>query len=111
MCRLVQKRRIVCASWYWNSPSDKRSVRTEETDFSLAKAVTKKDIAKLTQEEIRGLYGEGDISEECYDLILDIDNMAGQLTSLKNKGVPVLWRPLPEGYGNWYWWGASGADA
>ena len=102
---------IVCASWYWNSPSDKRSVRTEETDFKLAKAVTKKDIAKLTQEEIRGLYGEGDISEECYDLILDIDNMAGQLTSLKNKGVPVLWRPLPEGYGNWYWWGASGADA
>jgi mannan endo-1,4-beta-mannosidase len=43
--------------------------------------------------------------------MLDIDNMAGQLTSLKNRGVPVLWRPLPEGYGNWYWWGAKGADS
>ncbi len=102
---------IVCASWYWSAPSGKSSVRTEETDFDLSKAVTDKDIANLTQEEIRGLYGEGDISEECYSLILDIDNMAGQLSSLKSKGVPVLWRPLPEGSGNWYWWGASGKDA
>ena len=22
----------------------------------------------------------------------------------------MLWRPLPEGYGSWYWWGAKGAD-
>lgn len=101
---------ISCVSWYWNSPSEKSSVRSDESDFSLAKAVTGIDIAQLSQEEIRGLYGEGNISEECYDLILDIDNMAGQLTSLKNKGVPVLWRPLPEGGGDWYWWGADGAE-
>lgn len=102
---------ISCVSWYWNSPGEKSSVRTDETDFRLSDAVTDLDIALLSQEEIRGLYGEGNISEQCYDLILDIDSMAGQLTSLKNKGVPVLWRPLPEGGGNWYWWGASGADA
>ncbi len=102
---------ISCVSWYWNSPSEKSSFRTEETDFSLADAMTELDIAMLSQEEIRGLYGEGNISGECYSLILDIDSMAGQLTSLKNKGIPVLWRPLPEGSGDWYWWGASGADA
>lgn len=102
---------IVGASWYWSSPSEKSSIKAEESDFDLSKAVTDKDIANLTQEEIRGLYGEGNISEQCYDLILDIDNMAGQLTSLKNKGVPVLWRPVPEGYGDWYWWGASGAES
>lgn len=101
---------ISCVSWYWDSPTEKSSIRTEETDFKLSKAVTGIDIAGLTQEEIRGLYGEGKISEECYALILDIDDMAGQLTSLKNKGVPVLWRPLPEGSGDWYWWGASGED-
>ena len=98
-------------SWYWSSPSEKSSIYAEESDFDLSKAVTDIDIAALDQEEIRGLYGEGNISEQTYSLILDIDNMAGQLTSLKNKGVPVLWRPLPEGSGKWYWWGASGSEA
>lgn len=102
---------ISCVSWYWNSPSEKSSIKTEECDFSLKNAVTDKEIAMLSQEDIRSLYAEGDISGECYSLILDIDNIAGQLTSLKNKGVPVLWRPLPEGSGDWYWWGADGSEA
>lgn len=102
---------IPCASWYWSSPSEKSSVNSSECDFSLKNAVTEEDIATLSQEEIRSLYGSGIISKECYSLILDIDNMAGQLTSLRNRGVPVLWRPLPEGSGSWYWWGADGPNA
>lgn len=98
---------IVSLMWYWEAPSKKPSVYAEETDFVLADAVTDIDIANLTQEEIRGLYGEGKISEQCYGLILDIDNMAGQLMSLKNKGVPVLWRPLHESAGEWFWWGGD----
>lgn len=98
---------IVSLMWYWEAPSKKPSVYAEETDFVLADAVTDIDIANLTQEEIRGLYGEGKISEQCYGLILDIDNMAGQLMSLKNKGVPVLWRPLHESSGEWFWWGGD----
>lgn len=100
---------ITCVSWFWKSPSDKKSgIRTEDTDFDLSKAVTEKDISLLTEEELREMYSNGTISKECYGLILDIDSMAGQLTSLKNRGVPVLWRPLPEGCGDWYWWGAKG---
>ena len=103
---------VVGLMWYWEAPSKtKQSVYAKDTDFKLSDAMTDIDIAEMTQEEIRGLYGEGKISEQCYGLILDIDNMAGQLTSLKNKGVPVLWRPLHEGYGDWFWWGASGVDA
>lgn len=102
---------IPCVSWFWNAPSEKSSFRTSETDFRLSDAMTDIDIAMLSQEEIRGLYGEGKISAGCYSLILDIDSMAGQLTSLKNKGIPVLWRPLPEGSGDWYWWGADGPEA
>lgn len=102
---------IVGLMWHWESPGKEPSVYAEDTDFRLSDAVTDIDIAKLTQEEIRGLYGEGKISEQCYGLILDIDNMAGQLLSLKNKGIPVLWRPLHEASGDWFWWGASGTDA
>lgn len=102
---------VVGLMWYWEAPGKKPSVYTKDTDFRLSQAMTDLDIAEMTQEEIRGLYGEGKISEQCYGLILDLDNMAGQLTSLKNKGVPVLWRPLHEGYGNWFWWGGSGVKA
>lgn len=103
---------IVGLMWFWEAPGKKTtSVYAEDTDFKLSDAVTDIDIAKLSQEEIRGLYGEGKISEQCYGLILDIDNMAGQLMSLKNKGIPVLWRPLHEASGDWYWWGASGTEA
>ncbi|MBQ8960407.1 MAG: glycoside hydrolase [Ruminococcus sp.] len=103
---------IVGLMWYWEAPDKKKpSVYAKETDFSLSDAVTDIDIAKKTQEEIRGLFSEGKISEQCYGLILDIDNMAGHLTSLKNKGIPVLWRPLHEGSGDWFWWGADGTDA
>ncbi len=102
---------IVGLMWYWEAPSKKPSVYAKDTDFKLSEAVTDTELAMLTQEEIRGLYGEGKISEQCYGVMLDIDNMAGQLMSLKNKGVPVLWRPLHESYGDWFWWGASGVDA
>lgn len=102
---------IVGLMWHWESPGKTPSVYAKDTDFRLSDAVTDIDIANLSQEEIRGLYGEGKISEQCYGLILDIDNMSGQLLSLKNKGIPVLWRPLHEASGDWFWWGASGTDA
>lgn len=102
---------IVGLMWHWESPGNQPSVYAKDTDFKLSDAVTDIDIANLSQEEIRGLYGEGKISEQCYGLILDIDNMSGQLLSLKNKGIPVLWRPLHEASGDWFWWGASGTDA
>ena len=41
----------------------------------------------------------------------DLDEIAKHLGRLKNLGVPVLWRPLHEASGGWFWWGASGEDA
>lgn len=102
---------IVGLMWYWEAPGKKPSVYAKDTDFDLTKAVTDIKLAELEQEEIRELYAKGKISQECYGILYDIDNMAGQLMQLKNKGIPVLWRPLHEGYGDWFWWGAGGTDA
>jgi mannan endo-1,4-beta-mannosidase len=41
----------------------------------------------------------------------DIDAIAEQLMILKEAGVPILWRPLHEASGGWFWWGASGPEA
>ena len=41
----------------------------------------------------------------------DIAEIAKQLHRLENAGVPVLWRPLHEASGGWFWWGSAGKDA
>jgi len=64
---------------------------TENTTFSLEKAMNGED-------------------PEGYDLLIrDMDAIAAQLQRLRDAGVPVLWRPLHEASGGWFWWGASGA--
>ncbi len=106
-------------TWEWKSPSLQSSVYAQECDFSILNAMTEVDIAKYSSEQIFNLYSDGYISEECYKLMMSIDDVAvKQLMPLKEKGIPVLWRPLYDaslGYdsesGAVYWWGAGGADA
>ena len=90
---------IVTFCWHWNAPSPYlkdpwySGFYTQYTSFDLAKAMNGED-------------------PEGYDLLMkDIDAVAFQLTRLKDAGVPVLWRPLHEASGGWFWWGASGKDA
>jgi mannan endo-1,4-beta-mannosidase len=47
-------------------------------------------------------------SPERAALLKDIDLIAAQLKRLQDAGVPVLWRPLHEAQGGWFWWGAKG---
>ena len=92
---------IVKFLWHWNAPKDLIDSQerkwwsgfyTDATNFSLAKVLSKEDA-------------------EGYNLLIsDIDAIALQLTQLQNSGIPVLWRPLHEASGGWFWWGASGAE-
>lgn len=104
-----EKGGISCISWYWKAPSKKSGVRTEDTDFSLAEAVTEEDIYSLSQDKIKSMVKKKKIPEGCSLLIADIDAMAEKLKGLGD--TPVMFRPLPEGCGDWYWWGADGTDA
>lgn len=46
--------------------------------------------------------------EDGYNFITeDIDAIAVQLKRLQDAGVPVLWRPLHEASGGWFWWGTD----
>lgn len=38
-----------------------------------------------------------------------LDRIAAALAELEQAGVVVLWRPLQEMNGNWFWWGISSA--
>ncbi len=41
-------------------------------------------------------------------MVRDIDAIASLLKRLQDHGVTVLWRPLHEAAGGWFWWGAGG---
>ena len=101
---------IVSFVWHWEAPLGKPSYYKNETDFDASKAVTDKDIAQMPIEEIEKLYEKGEISEECVAIVKDIDIISDQLSILQDNGVTVLWRPLHEAGGGWFWWGSAGVD-
>lgn len=104
---------IVGLMWQWNAP-DSESVYTDETDFNLYAALRHKDpqkVAMLTPEEAERAVAAGALSEEAFALLRDIDEIAETLRPLTNMDIPVLWRPLHEAGGGWYWWGGAGKNA
>lgn len=102
---------IVGLSWYWDAPAGEASVYAEDTSFSLADAVTDADIALCTEPELAEMAASGEISQACYALVQDIDAVSEAMQPLADADIAVLWRPLMEAGGEWYWWGASGAEA
>lgn len=40
----------------------------------------------------------------------DMDIIAEQLKLFRDADIPILWRPFHESDGDWFWWGAKGAE-
>lgn len=102
---------IVGLSWLWNAPTGTATIYAKDTSFDLAAAVTDADLAMYSQQELSRMVANGEISQNCYALIQDIDAISDAMQPLANADVPILWRPLMEAGGGWYWWGYAGAEA
>ena len=93
---------MVALTWHWNAPKDLidqapdklwwRGFYTYATTFDVGYAMDNPE------------------SEDYALLLRDIDAIAEQLQILQQAGVPVLWRPLHEAEGGWFWWGARGPE-
>ena len=92
---------IVTMMWHWNAPDDLinqpgmewwRGFYTNATNFDLDAALNNPDGADYNK------------------IISDIDTIAIELQKLETAGIPVIWRPLHEAEGEWFWWGAHGPD-
>lgn len=85
---------IITLCWHWFSPMNgkNKSFYTENTTFDLEKA-----------------FIEG--TDENIAIIRDLDIIADQLKKFRDNNIPVLWRPLHEASGGWFWWGAHGSKA
>ncbi|HEY5592236.1 MAG TPA: glycosyl hydrolase [Paludibacter sp.] len=83
---------IVNLMWHWRDPLTKSGAfYTADTNF---------DIRKISDTN----------SAEYKAMIVDIDIISGYLKQFKDAGIPVIWRPLHEASGGWFWWGAKGAE-
>ncbi|MBP5246348.1 MAG: hypothetical protein J6Z31_00590, partial [Fibrobacter sp.] len=49
-------------------------------------------------------------SEEYQLMLADIDSVSKHFLTLQDSGVAVLWRPLHEASGGWFWWGVASAN-
>ena len=84
--------------WHWDAPSkvtgDKwQAFYTKNTTFNVEAAMN-------------------DVNSVDYKLLVrDIDIVAERLLRLQNEGIALLWRPLHEAEGKWFWWGAKTGDA
>ena len=89
----LSRRGIVAYCWHWFSPMGgcNKAFYTEHTDFDVRRAVT-----PGTPEYARTME--------------DIDCIASHLRVFAEKDIPILWRPLHEAEGGWFWWGAKGAE-
>lgn len=93
---------IVQFQWHWNAPSGLLNTQDHEWWRGFYTHATTFDVA----------YAMSNTSSQQYlDILRDIDAIAVQLKRLQAAGVPVLWRPLHEAQGAWFWWGAQGAAA
>ena len=106
----LQSAAAVAVMWHWNAPSG--LMNTIYTDSNGR---------RVDASWYRGFYTNAttfDVSlamaapgSADYALILrDIDAIAAELKRLDRAGVPVLWRPLHEAAGGWFWWGARGPE-
>ena len=96
---------IVGYMWHWAAPDDKREYYADQTDFDIKKAVTKENIAELSLEDIKKLQKDGKVSKECIAVVEDIDTVSEKLSTLRDEGIAVLWRPLHEASNGDFWWG------
>ena len=95
---------IVAAMWHWRDPSKSgNDFYVENCSFDLAKIV-----AAANPD---GTYTYATDSEEYLSIMEDIAAAKAELKKLADAGIPVLWRPLHEARGKWFWWGNAGADA
>ena len=78
--------------WHWGAPDVGVGYENSKKDFDVAAAFR----AGTPQNKAMGR---------------DLSAVADQLAILRDRRVPVLWRPFHEFSGTWFWWGKHGPDA
>ena len=97
--RAYRRGHIVTLMWHVNRPFD----RTPRVDFS---SQVQGDFSDAQWKE---LVTEGTEMNRMW--AAQVDSISSILNILKERNIPVLWRPYHEMNGEWFWWGwREGSD-
>ncbi len=86
---------IVLAMWHWNVPKAEGDTDTNNYTSTLSE----------TAFNIDNAFTEG--TWEYNTVHADLAKIAGYLRLLHDANIPVIWRPLHEAAGGWFWWGKN----
>lgn len=89
--------------WHWNAPTDLYNTASEPWWSGFYTAATSFNIQTAL--------AEGPGGSDYQMLLRDIDAIAVEIQRLSDSNIPILFRPLHEPDGGWFWWGAHGPDA
>jgi mannan endo-1,4-beta-mannosidase len=82
---------LVSLEWHWPDPIGGQEFLTSKTSFDASQAVKPG-------------------TPENKALLKDLDQMAQKLKRFQAASIPIMWRPLHEAEGGWFWWGAKGPE-
>ncbi len=90
---------IITMCWHWSAPDDIEN--PSDSVWSFYYKTT--DYQRKTSFDIIKAVEEGTLEHKF--ALEQIDKAAEELKKLEAEDIPVLWRPLHEADGNWFWWG------
>ena len=101
---------LISMCWHWNAPKDLERVSTNAQGVSAKEPWWSGFYTRATTFDVQKALANP--QGEDYKLLLrDMDVIARELKKFDAAGVPVLWRPLHEADGGWFWWGAKGPES
>lgn len=106
---IPEKRGIVTFCWHWRVPLAAGAASNPSTDEFYTKDASHPNGTTF----VIPMNGDGTLNTRSADFVWlkgQVDLVAAQLQILKDNNVPVLWRPLHEASGGWFWWGAKRTD-
>jgi mannan endo-1,4-beta-mannosidase len=87
----LEKNGIPTICWHWGAPDIGTGYENSKRDFDLPAALRKG-------------------TPQSAAMWRDMERIADLLDDMQSRDVPVLWRPLHEFSGTWFWWGKHGPD-
>jgi len=108
MIERAKQGHVLSYCWHWRPPSGLRDTMLKRPDGSEENARWYRGFyTRATTFDLATVLAHPE-SQDYALLLTDIDMVAGELRKLADWGIPVLWRPLHEAEGGWFWWGAKG---
>ena len=97
---------IPAFNWHWKDPL--KEVEAFYTESSNNTPFTTFSIGKAYDVSTKKWKTDSDAYKA---IVRDMGIVADSLLTLQKEGVALLWRPLHEASGKWFWWGTDGAEA